>query len=288
MMRISSWMVAAVLLASATARAAVPSEFSVQGVLRDNAGKLQTMPVNVTVTLYNMVTAGTKLAGPYVVNNVPVSNGLFTLTIPDPSLRAQLSPAAEIWVELSAGNDTFPRQRVSTEIYALMCSAAETFTGALAGDVTGTQGATKVKTPAGAKRVVGGNIDLFTKGTDVTVGSITITPPGPGVIQVTAQSGAFGFFDHVTGTKSEMSCCLGTSPTSCQIRAYNNLHRNVPSLAGGAEGTLTPFHMSDLFVYSGTPATFTAYFFCQWTAGAGNGAFVKETTLQAVYLPTAL
>jgi hypothetical protein len=109
-----------------SARATVPSEFTVQGVLRDNTGKLQTMPANVIVTLYDSQSATTgMLAGPYVVNAVPVSNGLFTVTIPEPTLATKIASALAVWIEVSAGNDTFPRQKVSTNMFALMCASAD-------------------------------------------------------------------------------------------------------------------------------------------------------------------
>ncbi len=117
---------AAVLMATGVARAAVPSEFTVQGVLRDGTGKLQTLPVNVSVTLYDSQSATTgMLAGPYVVNAVAVSNGLFTITIPEPTLAAKVAGAAAVWLEVSAGNDTFPRQKVSTNMFALQCASAD-------------------------------------------------------------------------------------------------------------------------------------------------------------------
>ncbi len=116
-----------VTLAS-NASAAVPSEFTVQGVLRDGTGKLQTMPLSVTVSLHDSKMAGNRLwpsTPPTPIMNVPVSNGLFSLAIPDPSLRLALASATEVWLEVTAGTDTFPRQKVTTEVYALMSQSAE-------------------------------------------------------------------------------------------------------------------------------------------------------------------
>ena len=51
------------LASSSIARAAVPSEFTVQGVLRNGAGTLQSTPVDVSVSLFDASSTGTKLAG---------------------------------------------------------------------------------------------------------------------------------------------------------------------------------------------------------------------------------
>lgn len=186
------------LLLAARAEATVPSTFSVQGVLRDSTGMLQTMAVNVSVQLFDAQTSGNSLAGPYQVMNVPVSNGLFTLVLNDASLNTELSSASEVWLAVITcpasssactgtvvGAESFPLQRVTPELYALMCSQADnatqlggkpasmyltsastvaasqvsgtvasattasSFSGSLSGDVTGTQGATKVSTLSG-------------------------------------------------------------------------------------------------------------------------------------------
>src|SRR5438270_3601035 len=103
------------------ADATVPQEISVQGVLRNGAGALQTTPVTVIVTFYDAVTAGNKLAGPYTASNVQATNGLFTVSIKDtglgPALAASGTGAA--FVEISVGNDTFARQPVTSEVFAL-------------------------------------------------------------------------------------------------------------------------------------------------------------------------
>jgi hypothetical protein len=114
----------ATLLAATTAHATVPSQFSVQGVLRDGAGKLQTTQVSVKVSLYDAQTAGNKLAGPYE-HMVMASNGLFTVSITDAALQTSLAPASEVWLEVTAGADLFPRQPASPQLFALMCGTAD-------------------------------------------------------------------------------------------------------------------------------------------------------------------
>jgi hypothetical protein len=116
------------LLASTEARAAVPEAFNVQGVLRDNAGNLQSMMVTVTVNFWSTASGGTTPLATYgPFTNIPVQNGLFSvqITASSPDLIAALNGQAQTYLELIVGNDTFPRQPVSPDIYALMCSQAD-------------------------------------------------------------------------------------------------------------------------------------------------------------------
>jgi len=113
------------LFVASTAKAAVPNAFSVQGVLRDNMGKLQSMMVNVTVSLYDAQTNGNKLGGPYGPNPVMANNGLLTLSITDPNLQTGLSGASQVWLEMTVGSDTFARQPVAPQLFALLCGTAD-------------------------------------------------------------------------------------------------------------------------------------------------------------------
>lgn len=110
------------------ARATVPNTFSVQGVLRDSTGKLQSMMVNVTVNLWDAQTAGNQLAGPYQ-QTVMATNGLFTIAITDNAILTKLAnpppPPGGVWLELIVGNDTFPRQLVTPSMYSLMSGNAD-------------------------------------------------------------------------------------------------------------------------------------------------------------------
>jgi hypothetical protein len=107
---------------AAPAAAAVPSQFVIQGALRDKMGQLQSMMVNVTVTLFDAATAGKRLAG-YGPKAVMVENGLFSVAIDDPTLGAKLTGPA--WVEVVVGNDTYPRFQVASQLYALRAQTTE-------------------------------------------------------------------------------------------------------------------------------------------------------------------
>src|SRR5258706_11620954 len=130
-------------LFSSAARGAVPSALSVQGVLRDSGGKLQSMMVNVTASLWDAQTSGNKLAGPYGPTMVMATNGLFTFPINDAALTTELAAASQVWLELSVGNDTFARQPVTPQLYALMCGTADNLSGVLSMAHGGTGSATQ-------------------------------------------------------------------------------------------------------------------------------------------------
>jgi hypothetical protein len=129
--RISQWALVGLVIGTG-AIAAPPAEFTVQGVLRDGAGMLQSSSVTVSVTLYDAPTAGTKLAGPYLFSAVPVSSGLFTVTVSDAALPAILAAATAVHVELSVGNDTFPRQKATSAMFAASAINAQKLGGAAA------------------------------------------------------------------------------------------------------------------------------------------------------------
>jgi hypothetical protein len=310
------WLALAWLLASTPAQAAVPREFTVQGVLRDSTGKLQSLPVNVTVNLFPMQTGGTALAGPYVANNVPVSNGLFTVTIPDPALESKITAATEVWIEVAVGNDTFPRQKVTTQVYALMCGSAEGFTGGLSGDVSGSQAATKVTKLQGvavsatapttnqvlrfngtswapsaeSPGIKTGTIPdgmVLSPSTLTNLGNISFTPPAAGQIMVSVNSATFGSFTHANGIADQISCCLSTVTNSCNGAVTTaTIPRSWPTHPGGAEGIEFPFSLTSVFPYAGSGA-FTAYLLCQYQTSAGGttGMYVRVIRTAALYVP---
>jgi hypothetical protein len=126
----------ALFAAPPSARAAAPAEFAVQGVLRDNLGKLATMPIMVGVSLYPTQTGGVAFAtyGPFA--NVPATNGLFSVSIPAPGLAALLTGQAAVYIEISANGSIFPRQLVTSEMFALSALQADGLSAACSGCVT--------------------------------------------------------------------------------------------------------------------------------------------------------
>ncbi len=114
------------LIAPLAAEAAVPSSFSVQGVLRSSTGALQSMPVTVTVKLYAAQTGGSELATPVMAQSVMASNGLFTLNVAvTPALATVLTANPQLWLELTVNTDVYPRQPLTSNVYALYAGTAD-------------------------------------------------------------------------------------------------------------------------------------------------------------------
>lgn len=130
----------AVAQAGATPPPNVPGAFAVQGVLRDGTGHLQSEMVTVIAALYNDPTAtgaGNKLGGPYGPFHVMAVNGLFTVTIDDAALATELAgQSAGVWLDVTVGSDSYPRQQVTPEIYAILASQADSLSSACSGCVS--------------------------------------------------------------------------------------------------------------------------------------------------------
>jgi hypothetical protein len=133
---------------AADAQYKVPNTFSVQGVLRDNAGKLQSIMVNVTVNLYDAQTGGNLVAGGVgYQGSVMATNGLFNISISDPQILSKIASTStgDIWLELIVGNDTYPRQKVTPGMLALHAAYADSagsadgLSSSCVGCVTGSQ-----------------------------------------------------------------------------------------------------------------------------------------------------
>ena len=132
---------------------------------------------DLTFTLFNTNSSGSAIAGPVTNSATAVSNGLFTTTI---DFGAGVFAGSNYWLEIAVqtnGGSGFttlaPRQPVTPTPYAIYsanagsastattattagsatsaasATTANNFSGSLAGDVTGTQGATVVSTVGG-------------------------------------------------------------------------------------------------------------------------------------------
>ena len=162
-MRATVLLLAAVLWCSSIF-AAVPHQINYQGYLTATGGT----PVNATVAmvlnLYNVDTGGATLYTE--TQTVTVTNGVFNVVIGSVT-PLPLPFDVPYWLGVKVGTDAemAPRQPVAASAYAIRSattealavtatvpgsqitgavSSAANFTGALAGDVTGTQGATAI------------------------------------------------------------------------------------------------------------------------------------------------
>jgi hypothetical protein len=128
--------------------------FTYQGRLSDGANFADGF-YDLRFTLFDASSGGSALAGPITNSPTGVTNGLFTATL---NFGAGVFDGGDRWLEIGvrtyegSGFTTLsPRQRLTPTPYAITAShltgtasAATNFTGPLAGDVIGTQGATVV------------------------------------------------------------------------------------------------------------------------------------------------
>jgi hypothetical protein len=115
---------ALVAAAGGVAVAQVPTQFVIQGSLRDGTGRLASMPVVASVSLFDAASAGTRLAGPYPFAMVPVQNGLFTLTVDDPAIYSKLGKGA-VFIELTIAGEVYSRFAAASQIFALRAGQAD-------------------------------------------------------------------------------------------------------------------------------------------------------------------
>jgi hypothetical protein len=140
-------------LVAAAAHASVPHQLTVQGILRDNTGQLESLMVNVTVKVYDAQTLGSQVGATLGPTTVMAQSGLFTLTMPlAGSDVTAMAAAPALWMEVTAGNDTFPRQIVTPQVFALFAGTADqanalssTCAGCVADAMINTVSASKVQ-----------------------------------------------------------------------------------------------------------------------------------------------
>lgn len=196
---------ALVALAASDAAATVPSSFSVQGVLRDNTGKLQTMAVTVSTNFFAAQTGGSPLnSAPYIANNVMAVNGLFTVTFSDAMLIQNLSasPSGQLWIEVTVGNDTFARQQVTPSVWSLMSAQADNATQL---------GGKPASSYALASQLTGGTVTSVTAGTGLSGGTITTS----GTIAVDFSQVAHASHTHTVGDYKQSATASGQLSSCC-------------------------------------------------------------------------
>ena len=141
------------------------SAFTYQGRLTDNAAPANGV-YDLQFALYGAASGGTAVAGPLGTAAVPVSNGLFTAIL---DFGSAVFDGSARWLELGVRTNgslgaysvLTPRQELTATPYAIRSASAATagtaatattaagFSGPLAGDVTGPQGATVVAAVGG-------------------------------------------------------------------------------------------------------------------------------------------
>jgi hypothetical protein len=137
------------ILAIVTTAQAQSTEFTYQGQLQSSAAAAVGNH-DFEFALFDAASGGSQLGPTLARNTVPVANGIFSVSLDFGNQFNGADRFLEIRVRLSGGGSftaLAPRQRVNSTPYAVKSVNAETaatFSGSLAGDVTGTQNATTV------------------------------------------------------------------------------------------------------------------------------------------------
>jgi hypothetical protein len=213
-------------LLATSARAAIPSHITVQGIVRDSGGNLlNNASLPISVQFYADEQRTMPVGSSINLSNQTLTDGLFTATVDLPQpLLGPLQTASDLWMQVTVNSEIYPPQHVTPELYALYCgnadsvtngvyldpktntlacsgcvtdanisgsiATARSFSGALGGDVSGTQSLTVVKqiqsVPVTATGAAVGQVLKFTAsgwapGNDNnsggTVTSVTAIPP---------------------------------------------------------------------------------------------------------------
>jgi microcystin-dependent protein len=106
------------------ALAGVPTQFSLQGSLRDGTGQLQSTVVPASISLFDSMSGDNRIAGPYSFPMVAVQNGLFTLIVDDPAILTKLGKGG-VFVELMIAGDVYSRFSVTSQIFALRAATCD-------------------------------------------------------------------------------------------------------------------------------------------------------------------
>lgn len=107
---------------------------SVQGVLRQG-GALQSMPVDLDVSLYSSATATAPLYTQHFAQ-AAVDNGFFSIELGD--LGGALGGQPDAWVGVLVGSDSaeLPRQHVTASPYAISAASADSLSSVCVGCIT--------------------------------------------------------------------------------------------------------------------------------------------------------
>jgi hypothetical protein len=298
---------------------------NVQGILRTQAGDLQSTAVGLVVSLYSSQAAPSAFFS-QSFTTVPIENGFFSVELSGMSLSFD---AADAWVGIQVAGDAteMPRQHLTAVPYAWsagsvsgVVSAAHGGTGLTSGPTAAGQylrssaaGAwsvgtiqasdigsgidvSQLKQPAGGKGNSGNDVALSSTGK--TIASVTINAPGAGVAFVSA-TGAFWIWAHTGGgggSGDDVNCTLSSTPTTTESPARLAIPQEFGSWGGTGEAMQVPFGTTMIATLPAA-GSYTFSLVCSVLFGCNTPVTVSSTVLgtcvvdnpkvQAVYLPKA-
>ena len=141
--RIFSTLATIALFCIGVVHAQVPRTINYQGYLTGSNGPAISASLPMAFKIYGVASGGTALHTE--TQTVTVSNGIFNVLLGTaPPLTLPFDAPYYLGVTVGTDVELSPRQPLAASSYAIQAASATSFTGALVGDVTGTQGATAI------------------------------------------------------------------------------------------------------------------------------------------------
>jgi hypothetical protein len=226
--------------------AAQGTAFTYQGQIQNN-GSTANGTFNLTFALFDASTNGISVAGPVTNNGVLASNGLFTVLV---DFGSGVFTGQTNWLEIGVetnGAATFttlePRQQLTPTPFAVFAGTANSVSGGLSGDVTGTQNATLVSSVGGQSAA------LVASGTAAANAATPANTPGT-IVQRDA-SGNFSASAVTATTVSASGAAMTDLNPANLVNPYPITNVNMyvvgcygDSLTSGADGNGTTYPIS--------------------------------------------
>ena len=318
-----------VLLVFSTMAAAQATEFTYQGKLNDGAATANAN-YDFEFRLYDAANGGTQIGTVNARNTVAVASGIFSVNLD----FGQGFPGPDRFLEISVritGGGEFtilaPRQKVASSPYAVQslnaanatnavnANSAVNFSGALSGDVTGTQSATTVARLQGRNIAgtapLGGQVLKFNSATNQWIpdtdnvgtgggGTITGVTAGAGLtgggttgtVTVGIAPGGVGTNEiannAVTDARIALSTITAPKIASGQVVKSLNSLSDAVTLAAGSNITITPAGntLTIASTSGGVGGSGTTNSVPLWSAGTTLGNSLITQSGGAVQLPT--
>jgi len=281
-----------IVLGTVGAFAQVPKKISYQGILTNASGTpVPNGTYNLVFGIYNVASAGSALWTETwnAANAVQTTNGHFTVLLGSLTvLNLPFDVQYYLGVAVSGGTE-LPRTALTTGPYSFRAAGvadnAITSASIAANAVT----AAKIADEPGVVQVmVGANVYRHIPSGITSIDSITITPPAPGYVFVTA--GISVALSHVFGTEDEAYFQLKDGPNSISYTepgfALLRVARAQPTDTSAFTNYMNPVLMSRVFlVNSATPHKF--YVNAQMYQGWNFNDSWINSYINAVYVPSA-
>ncbi|HLM60550.1 MAG TPA: hypothetical protein VK308_07095, partial [Pyrinomonadaceae bacterium] len=280
------------LLVSVMTAFAQSSSFNYQGRLND-AGAAANGTFQFQFKLFDAASGGTQIGATINDAAAPVTNGVFSV---NPDFGAAAFSGGDRYLEVAVrrtSSESYvtltPRQKINSAPYATRTAETTNFSGALAGDVSGTQNATIVNSVGGQSSAnIANSVQATTGATSNNTANTLVKRDAEGKIKVggvtfsdgTSLTSAASTGGTITGTSIVSALNeAGTTGTINENRLSNNVLRFSPTtpqlFVGDSDGTQPMINLRGGSTCCASPGGHTPAFFKVFQ----NGSFVATGNL---------